>query len=467
MLAGVGTIRSGPLRQEPLEQLCAIGASYAWRDLERTGTCALLERISANAQANLRQYLEDTLEWITRPCFELDWSSYTLALEALGLVSSGALQTREKFLGNEPLDRLFSLFKKFPALAGLWSVSINQWRRHVAEILGRAAADDRAMARAFFDGTSCGRITDVQIGLSDRHLGGRSVALVEFERGRVIYKPRSGTGEAAWASLLSSMNENRFRPLVKNARLLRRKGYHWMEHIQPTPCPDVAAVRRFYKRLGGLIAAAYLSNTVDCHRENLIAAGEHPVLVDLDALWHVSSVTKSQSATDRLYRIGFFPSSNPESLLSRSSVLGKSATDTGRPESPAKYSDEIVAGFAAGWRCLVGRPARRAAFQRRLGAVRGQGRRWIYFATENYAAIIRVSVQPGALVSGAARRGVIRRMCERPTISADTVEAELNAMERLDIPYFTRRTNERMPSVTGSPPAELLKAIRDALEWTR
>jgi lantibiotic modifying enzyme len=473
MLAGLGTVSTGSPRQEPLEQLCTIGVSYAWRDLERTGASALLERTSANAQANLRQYLQGTLEWITRPCFELEWSSYTLATEALGLVSPGALQTREKFLGSEPVDRLFSFFEKFPALAGLWSVSIDQWRRHVAEILGRAAADDRAMARAFFDGNSCGRITDVRLGLSDRHLGGRSVALVEFERGRVVYKPRTGTGEAAWASLLRTMNENGFKPLLKNARLLRRKGYHWMEHIEPARCPDVAAVQRFYKRLGGLIAAAYLSNAVDCHRENLIAAGEHPVLVDLDAVWHVGSVTKTQSATDLLYRTGIFPNSNPESLQSRSSILGKTATGThlarvgARAESPADYADAIVAGFGAGWHCLIGTPARRAAFQGRLRSIRSQERRWIYFATENYAVIIRVSVQPGALVSGMTRLGVIRRLSERPTVGADTVEAEIDAMERLDIPYFTRRTSVRMPAPKNSPPAELLEAISKALDWTR
>src|SRR5215212_4302108 len=92
---------------------------------------------------------------------------------------------------------------------------------------------------------------------TDRHKDGRSVALLEFERGRIIYKPRTGTSEAVWASLLSAINESGFRPLLKNAKVLRRKGYHWMEHIAAAPCPDLLAVRRFYKRLGGLIAAAY------------------------------------------------------------------------------------------------------------------------------------------------------------------------------------------------------------------
>jgi lantibiotic modifying enzyme len=473
MLEDLAKVKPGPPKQNALEQLCEIGVTYAWAELERSADSAALRRISTKAEANVRQYLQGTLEWVTRPCFELESSSFKLAHEALRSISPATLPTKEKSHETKPADRLFSIFKKFPALTGLWFVSISQWRGHLAEILARATADERAIARAFFDGKPCGRITDVRIGLSDRHKDGRSVALVEFERGGVIYKPRTGTGEAAWRSLLGSMNENGFRPHLKSARVVRRKGYHWMEFVDPAECTTAAAVGRFYKRLGGLIAAAYLSNTVDCHRENLIAAGEHPVLVDLDALWHVSPVTKTQSATDLLFRTGFFPNSNPESLQSRSSALGKTPSGThlarigDRHESPADYAGQILEGFAAGWRSLVGTPQRHAVFLQRLRRIRSEERRWIYLATEKYAAIIRASVQPQALLSGATRTNVIHRLCNRPTMPAATVQAEIEALERLDIPYFTRRTNERMPAVTASPPAELLEAVRKALEWTR
>jgi lantibiotic modifying enzyme len=304
----------------------------------------------------------------------------------------------------------------------------------------------------------------VRLGLSDRHKDGRSVALVEFERGCVIYKPRSGSSETAWASLLRSMNKNGFRPLLKTARILSRKDYHWMEYIGAAGCDDIAGVRRFYKRIGGLIAAAYLSNTVDCHRENLIAAGEHPVLVDVDALWHVSALTKTQSAADRLYRTGFFPNSNRDSLQSRSSALEKAATGT---QSAADHAEQIVTGFIAGWRSAIGTPRRRSAFHERLRRICSHERRWIYLATERYAAIIRACVQPGALTSATTRMKLIRRLCKRTSVSAETLEAEIAALRRLDIPYFSRRTNGRMPRVTGSPPAELLTVIREALEWTR
>src|SRR5436190_1933921 len=79
----------------------------------------------------------------------------------------------------------------------------------------------------------------------------------------------------------------------------------------------------FYQRLGGMIAAAYLLKAVDCHRENVIAVGEYPILVDVDALWHVSPLTRTQSLATVLYRTGFLPNSRPGSLQSRSSVLGR------------------------------------------------------------------------------------------------------------------------------------------------
>jgi lantibiotic modifying enzyme len=449
-------------------ELCLFD-SHGRRELEQTVRCELLQGTSKKAQANLHRALQHTLEWITRPCLELEWTSYTMAMEALRLGKMDPSVTRQKFLGKQPRRRLFALFKRFPVLAALWSTAINQWRSHVVEILERAARDERAIARAFFGSAAGGRIKDVRLGLSDRHRGGRSVALVEFENGRVIYKPRSGTSEAEWASLLRWMNEHGFEPRLKEARSLRRKNYHWMENIEPGTCRDVAAVRRFFERLGGLIAAAYLLNAVDCHRENLMASGEEPVLVDIDALWHVSSGTRAQSAETLLYRTGFFPDADRASLQSRSSILGKTRTGTHLPrigarcESAADYSDQIIQGFEKGWNCLLGKPRNRAVFLRRRRRIRAQQRRWIYRATASYAAIIRASLQPSALTSPKARHDLVRRLSARKRGAAAILKAEMQALQQLDIPYFVRRADKKMGFVTASPPVALARAIRQAL----
>ena len=118
-------------RATPLGKLCAAGARYGWSELERTAPTRLLAFLSGKAKASLRRSLQLDLEWITRPSFELEWTSFGLAAASLGLSSdrSDSKAIERKFLGDKPSHRLFSLFKKFPVLAGLWGQFIQQWRK--------------------------------------------------------------------------------------------------------------------------------------------------------------------------------------------------------------------------------------------------------------------------------------------------------------------------------------------------
>jgi lantibiotic modifying enzyme len=394
-------------------------------------------------------------------------------MESLGFGQGSAEVTQRMFLRERPSYRLGSLFQKFPVLARLWILAIDQWRNHIAEILNRIRKDRNAISRCFFERRPLGLIRDMRPGLSDPHRGGRSVTLVEFDSGRVIYKPRSGWSETMWFDLLAWMNRHGFSPKLRIARILERSSYSWMQFVEATSCKDQAEVRRFYERLGSMIAVAYLLKAVDCHRENVIAAGEHPVLVDVDALWHVSPLTKTQSLTAVLYRTGFFPGSKRRSLQSRSSVLGYAATGKhvarikGRPEIAGDYAKEIVRGFSEAWRCLVGTARRRGAFQKALRQIWSQRRRWIYLATETYAAILGGALNPQALQSEAAREAVIKRLCSRRSVKRAIVQAEIKALRQLDLPYFVRKTAEPMPADRSTVPAELIQAIRRTLPSTR
>ena len=394
-------------------------------------------------------------------------------MDSLGLAPEDSGKATQMFLRDRPGYRLGSLFTKFPVLARLWSLAISQWRNHTTEVLARSVKDRRVISRLFFKSKTLGKIKNVWPGLSDPHRGGRTVTLIEFERGPLVYKPRSGTSEINWFSLLSWMNRHGFRPKHRVVQVLGRTSYSWMEYVEPASCENQVMVRRFYKRVGGLIAAAYVLKAVDCHRENLIAAGEYPVLVDVDALWQVAPHTRKQTLTDILYRTGFFPDSQRTSLQSRSSVLGpaKSGTHLARvaaePVVATDYADEIISGFVRGWHCLVGTSRRRAATQQRISRLRAQRRRWIYRATERYEAIRQASIEPVALRGAATRDALITRACIRSNAKWDVVRAEIKALKQLDLPYFVRRTNEPMPAEPSSLPSELLDAIRNALEWGR
>jgi lantibiotic modifying enzyme len=251
---------------------------------------------------------------------------------------------------------------------------------------------------------------------------------------------------------------------------LRRKGYCWMERIEVAPCKNGAAARRFYQRIGAMIGAAYLLKAVDCHRDNVIAAGEHPVLVDVEALWHPSGASKPLTPVDLLLRSGFLSAPDGQSLQARSSVLAYAAAGQHvprlgpKPLRATKYDRDIINGFNRAWRCVLGTNSRRPHFVRRLRRIRSLKRRVIYLATEKYAAIIRASIQPGALRSGIERDLMFSRLCSRRTATSAVIHAEIAALKRLDIPYFISRTNARLSSDNaGAPPAELVIALRGAL----
>jgi lantibiotic modifying enzyme len=426
--------------------------------------------MSRKARATLRWQLQQTLAQITAPCLELEWESFTLAMQSLGLGQGSASKLTERmFLRECPSYRLGVLFRKFPVLPRLWSLAISHWRAHIVEVLDRIRKDHAAIARLFLNDCPAGPIRNIRPGLSDPHNGGRSVTLIEFDKGRVIYKPRSGASEAVWFELLGWMNHHGFRPKMRGARVLERKCYYWMESIEPASCKNVAAVRRFYQRLGGLIAVAYLLKAVDCHRENVIAAGEHPVLVDVDPLWHVSVLTKTQSLSDVLERTGFLPNSRPRSLQSRSSVLGWTTTGnhlariSGRPAVASDYSKEIIRGFSRAWSCLVGTQRRRAVFEKKLRQIQAKPRRWIYLATERYGAILRASLTPSALRSKQMREEILTRLCSRRSPAPAVIRAEINALKQLDLPYFIRTTAESMPADSNRAPSELARTIRNAV----
>jgi len=125
-----------------------------------------------------------------------------------------------------------------------------------------------------------------------------------------------------------------------------------------------------------------------------------------------------------------------------------------------QYEREIINGFGRAWYCILGTKDRRQVFARRLRRIRSRERRWIYLATEKYAAIKRASIQAAALHSGIERHLLITRLCRRNTVDSEVIEAEVDALKRLDIPYFLRGSRERIPLDRGDMPLDVRKALQ-------
>ncbi|MCX2971645.1 MULTISPECIES: type 2 lanthipeptide synthetase LanM family protein [Streptomyces] len=201
----------------------------------------------------------------------------------------GGATARERFVDfvrqmSAP-DELTRLFTAYPVLARLVGQAAEQTTAAHAELLRRLAADRAALADTLL-GHDPGPLAVVACGLGDRHRGGRSVSRLRFADGRsVVYKPRPLDLHAHFTELLGWLNDRVPHLDLSAAGCLTRDGYGWMEYIAHTPCADAAELDGFYRRQGALLALLFALDATDIHHENLIAAGDQPVLVDIETLF--------------------------------------------------------------------------------------------------------------------------------------------------------------------------------------
>jgi type 2 lantibiotic biosynthesis protein LanM len=217
----------------------------------------------------------------------------TLVLELNIARLQGELEgttSRERFSsfigGLQRLSASLAVLQSYPVLARLLVTRIQQWRDSTEEFFSRFLNDEPAIAAEFSIVADARRILSIDTSVGDRHRDGRSVVIIAFDSGgRLVYKPRSLRTDMHFQSYLAWLNAKGVRPAFRRVKVLDRGDYGWMEFVEAAPCQSTQEVERFYYRQGGYLASLYLLGGTDIHHENLIAAGESPVVIDLETLF--------------------------------------------------------------------------------------------------------------------------------------------------------------------------------------
>ena len=180
-----------------------------------------------------------------------------------------------------------ALLQEYPVVARQTTICINYWVTFSLEFLRHLCADWEAIQATFSPDQHPGLLTEVRGGAGDRHRQGRSVLIATFSSGfQLVYKPRSLAVDAHFQSLLSWINARSDRLSFRTLKVLNRTRYGWLEFVTAHSCTTQDDVQRFYERQGAYLALLYAVQATDFHAENLIAAGEQPILVDLESLFH-------------------------------------------------------------------------------------------------------------------------------------------------------------------------------------
>ncbi len=183
-------------------------------------------------------------------------------------------------------EQMLTLLEEYPVLARQLVEATERWSTGTLELLQRLCADWDELCRTFSPESDPGFLSEIKEGAGDVHQSGRSVTILTWSSGlRLVYKPRSLAIDAHFQELLSWLNAHGCQPAFRTLKLLPKEAYGWCEYISPAACPSKEGVQRFYQRLGGYLALLYALEATDFHSENLLAAGEDPMLVDLESLF--------------------------------------------------------------------------------------------------------------------------------------------------------------------------------------
>ena len=191
----------------------------------------------------------------------------------------------QQFVTDMATQGFRHLFEAKPVLLRLISTIIRQWIDTTGELIVRLGADLSVIRADLLGADVPSHVTRIHGELGDLHNGGHSMHTVVFSDGtRIVYKPKDLRVNVALCALVDRLNRAAPPLELRAVRALARDGYGWTEFIEHTPCTDEQGVERYFARAGAWLALSYCLAAGDMHQENIIAAGEHPVLIDVETL---------------------------------------------------------------------------------------------------------------------------------------------------------------------------------------
>ena len=378
-------------------------------------------------------------------------------------------RTGARWLGNivaeavprqpQATTELRPILAEHPALARLVASVADDWTAAMVEFAERCTADQPAIAATFANGEPVGEPVAVDIDRSDPHHGLRTVAFVTFASGlRLVYKPRPLALDAAFADFVDDLNATGLLPPLRAPRILARPDHGWAELIELAPPAAAHERHELCRRAGGLAAVLWLLDGTDAHDENVLIAGADSILVDVETILHprywlvrmppsldagaAAAWREHQLSVRRTHMVTDGQSAVADRRNSAAlAMLLDQWLSVGLPAE--EFIARVGEGFDAamtGLRAIARDPG---AVDRLLDRFAGTRGRVVVRGTDRYAKTFHDSLAANCLRDGFERSLTIERLAADiavpygPDLPAVLLEAEIAAIERGDIPYFT------------------------------
>lgn len=178
-------------------------------------------------------------------------------------------------------------FSEYAVLTRQLCEVTHNWVASMCLFLERYRADVSILEEAFNNGQSLGDISKISFGLSDRHNGGKTTAIITYNSGvKLVYKPKPLGTERVLEAIADWVNPDSKLIGLKVVPVIDKGEYGWQQFVENRGCDTEDEVKQFYIRAGYLMAIVYVMEGYDFHYENLIADGAYPYLIDTETIFN-------------------------------------------------------------------------------------------------------------------------------------------------------------------------------------
>lgn len=201
------------------------------------------------------------------------------------------------------------LFGKYPVLFDVLMESTIYFCKYMKEIVENVGNNWNQIVEELGLKQKNNCIKSFDMNQGDTHQGGKSVCEIILNSGEIlIYKPRNLNIDEGFSRLINWFNQNIHCPgyLELDATCqFRGKDFGISKYVEHRHCRKKEELENYYFRIGELLAILYVLDASDIHRENIIASGEYPILIDCETLFSPYSARckeEGEYARNDLYR---------------------------------------------------------------------------------------------------------------------------------------------------------------------
>ena len=244
-------------------------------------------RIKDEVQKNIMECLYERLLNLGIKTFILDLHELKEKNKLNGETSEERFQDYLEIAGEK--EYLSSLYIKYPVLLRKLMKCTNDFANFCNEIFSRIEKNKNNFSTLFRSSKQSELVLNKAVFENgDTHENGRTVVVLDFNQGKLLYKPRNLYIENEFRKILNFFENKESILEMKMPRAIYFKEYCFTEYIEQSKCNTIEEVKNYFVRYGQLIGIMYLVNGSDMHFENIISQGEFPIIVDYETLFSTS-----------------------------------------------------------------------------------------------------------------------------------------------------------------------------------